>query len=273
MHAALSAREFSTATGITYQYWYSHLCDTYIENSKAIIANGTDEEKTSAINTLYTALEAGLTMIHPFMPFLTEELWQRLPRRPNDSTPSIVKAAYPVYVPAYDDPESEEAYELLLAVSKAIRSLTSEYAIKESATTFIQLFDTQYHDTCAAQLPSISSLCGKATASPNASITILNAHDPKPSGCVVAAVNAQATVFLKVTGKIDIDGEIQKAQSKLTRANEMLKKQKGLVGDEAWKQKAGEGVQEMERRKLGDLEAEVRELEGSVGQFERLKLE
>ena len=74
-----------------------------------------------------------LTMIHPFMPFLTEELWQRLPRRQEDKTPSIVKAAYPVYDAEMDDPASEEAYELVLGVAKGIRSLMSEYSLKDEA--------------------------------------------------------------------------------------------------------------------------------------------
>jgi valyl-tRNA synthetase len=72
-------------------------------------------------------------MIHPYMPFLTEELWQRLPRRQDDETPSIVKAAYPVYDAEMDDPASEEAYELVLGVSKGIRSLMSEYSLKDEA--------------------------------------------------------------------------------------------------------------------------------------------
>ncbi len=70
-------------------------------------------------------------MIHPFMPFITEELWQRLPRRPGDTTLSIVKAAYPQYDESLDDPASEAAYELVLDVSKGVRSLMSEYSIRE----------------------------------------------------------------------------------------------------------------------------------------------
>jgi valyl-tRNA synthetase len=69
------------------------LCDVFIENSKAIISDGTAEERKSAMETLYTALEGALRMIHPFMPFLSEELWQRLPKRPGDKTPSITIAA------------------------------------------------------------------------------------------------------------------------------------------------------------------------------------
>lgn len=133
INKALEDREFMRSSGIVYSYWYNHLCDVYIENSKAIIQNGTEEEKRSAIDTLYTALEGALTMIHPFMPFITEELWQRLPRRPEDSTPSIVKAAYPVYDAELNDPASEAAYELVLGVARGIRSLMAEYSLKDEA--------------------------------------------------------------------------------------------------------------------------------------------
>ena len=71
-------------------------------------------------------------MIHPFMPFLSEELWQRLPRRPNDKTPSIVRAAYPEESSDFEDPKSASEYELILASSKGIRSLMAEYVIKDN---------------------------------------------------------------------------------------------------------------------------------------------
>lgn len=54
--------------------------------------------RTSAQQTLYTCLDHGLRLLHPFMPFVTEELWQRLSRRPNDATPSIMVSRYPTYV-------------------------------------------------------------------------------------------------------------------------------------------------------------------------------
>ena len=70
-------------------------------------------------------------MIHPFMPFVTEELWQRLPHRPGDNNPTIVRATYPTYNPDLDDPAAASAYDLVFAVIRAIRSLASEYNIKE----------------------------------------------------------------------------------------------------------------------------------------------
>lgn len=65
------------------------------------------------------------------MPFLTEELWQRLPRRPADKTPSIVVAKYPQHDASLADSDAEASYELLIGCSKGIRSLMAEYAIKE----------------------------------------------------------------------------------------------------------------------------------------------
>jgi valyl-tRNA synthetase len=92
VNRSMEEREFSRSTQTVYTYIYDHLCDVYIENSKALILSGTEAQKRSATDTLYTAIEAALLMIHPFMPFLSEELWQRLPRRAGDATPSITVA-------------------------------------------------------------------------------------------------------------------------------------------------------------------------------------
>jgi len=269
INQALADREFSTATSIAYQYWYTNLCDVYIENSKSLIRDGDSKTRHSAINTLYTALEAGLTMIHPFMPFLTEELWQRLPRRPGDKNPTIVKAKYPTYDKELDDPAAEEAYELVLAVSKGIRSLMAEYAIKDNGLLSIQLFSPTALDTCTLQLPSIRSLSGKGVAD----IVIIDGEAKKPAGCVPFAVNASATVFLLVKGRVDIDQEIEKARKKMEKAGEVVKKQRGILADEAFKSKVKEDLQEREREKLRDAEKEVEEMERSFEEFERLKLE
>ena len=270
---ALTAREFAQATKIAYEYWYNHLCDVYIENSKSIIQDGSPAEQESAKQTLYTALEGGLTMIHPFMPFLTEELWQRLPRRPDDTCPSIVLAAYPQFKAELEDFASEEAYELVLAVSKAIRSLAAEYAIKESANIHVQLFTPQAHSTCEAQLLSIKSLAGKPMLGSGASIRLLEANDSKPAGCVAQAVNANAACYLLVKGRVDIDAEIEKAKTRLVKASKGVDKQKKIIEGLEKAGKMEREVAETESKRLEDARREVGVLEESISQFEHLKLE
>lgn len=99
INTQLTERNFMAATTAAYQFWLYELCDVYIEAMKPMTDETASlETKRSAQQTLYTCLDHGLRLLHPFMPFVTEELWQRLPRRPNDPCPSIMMAAYPVHV-------------------------------------------------------------------------------------------------------------------------------------------------------------------------------
>lgn len=104
-------------TNAVHNFWLYELCDVYIVSCvpscrsqfltelQEAMKPMTDESasvatKKSAQQTLYTCLDYGLRLLHPFMPFVTEELWQRLPRIPNDTTPSIMVSRYPVFVSA-----------------------------------------------------------------------------------------------------------------------------------------------------------------------------
>ncbi|KAE8447460.1 Valine--tRNA ligase, mitochondrial [Mollisiaceae sp. DMI_Dod_QoI] len=269
INQALGDREFMKSTSIVYAFWYNQLCDVYIENSKAILQDGTPEEKRSALDTLYTALEGGLTMIHPYMPFLTEELWQRLPRRPEDKTPSIVLAKYPTYDAEMDDPAAETAYELVLGVSRGIRSLMAEYSLKDEGKVFIQTHDSTAHSTVTSQIQSIKSLSGKGVSS----LSVLSSTESRPAGCVVFSVSAAASVFLHVKGRVDIDGEISKASKKLEKTKQGIERQQKILGDEGYKEKVAKELQEVEMRKLADLETERKAFEETIKQFEALKTE
>ncbi|RKF63953.1 Valine--tRNA ligase, mitochondrial [Golovinomyces cichoracearum] len=266
---ALNEREFMKSTSIVYQFWYNSLCDVYIENSKAILQDGTTEEKRSALNTLYTALEGGLTLIHPFMPFLTEELWQRLPRRPLDHTKSIVLAQYPIYDATMDDPVAESAYELVLGISRGIRSLLSEYSIKDQAKVYIQALNSTSYNTVSQQLASIRSLSGKCVVN----LTLLNFSEPRPLGCVVFSVSSAASVFLHVKGRVNIENEISKATKKLEKAIQGIARQKKILEDEGYQEKVRKELQEVEKKKLLDLEVEKDAFEVTIKQFETIRQE
>lgn len=122
----------------------NNLCDVFIENTKAILQDGSAEEKRSAQDTLYTALEAALTMIHPYMPYVTEELWQRLPRRPDDKTSSIVLARYPIFESSLENESAAETYELVLGAAEGARSLTATYLIKGGGKRKFDLYCHSY---------------------------------------------------------------------------------------------------------------------------------
>ncbi|KAJ2897059.1 hypothetical protein MKZ38_005009 [Zalerion maritima] len=269
INEALTDREFMKSTMIVYQYWYAALCDVFIENSKAIIQDGTEEQKRSARDTLYTALESALTMIHPFMPFITEELWQRLPRRPEDKTRSIMLASYPTYDAEMDDPASEAAYELLTECSRGVRSLMSEYAVKDGARVFVQAFTDTAFKTASEQLQAIQSLSGKGVAE----VQILDVSAKRPLGCVTFPISSEAAVFLYVKGRVDMDAEIEKAQKKLVKTKGFLQKQQKILNDPAYKSKVPAETQETDQKKVLDLELEAKNFESTIAQFEQLKME
>jgi len=99
--------------------------------------------RRSAQNTLYTVLDNGLRMLHPFMPFVTEELWQRLPRRPTDQTKSIMLARFPEKKPERDFAQEEKEFDLAFGAVRASRSISTSYGINsklQGASPLLILF-------------------------------------------------------------------------------------------------------------------------------------
>lgn len=270
MNEALESREFSSTAQISYQYFYSQLCDVFVENSKYILADdATPEAKESAKQTLYTAIDGGLTMLHPIMPFITEHVWQSLPRRAGDETFSIMKAKYPEYIAEFDDPAAASAYELILDTSKAIRSILSQYGVKDQADIIIQTYDATSSATISSEMTNIKSLGGKNLGE----LSHLGPENKTPpSGCVVASVGAEAAVYLRVPKEVAIE-QLEKAKASLEKAQENARRSQGIIAGPGWAEKVKPEVREQEEKRLREAESEAARLEEQVKEFEKLRLE
>ncbi|PTB34909.1 hypothetical protein M441DRAFT_32403 [Trichoderma asperellum CBS 433.97] len=268
INQALEAREFSKSTRISYQFLYDELFDIYIENSKSIISDGTPEEARSAMDTLYTTLESGLRLVSPFMPFLTEELWQRLPRRPGDDTSSISIAEYPEFEESFHDPKSEVAYELVLGCSRGLRSLLADYVVKDKGIAYIIPLSQTPHDTASAQLSAIKSLSGKTPVD----IRILPVGSASPFGCAVFPVSTEVNVYLEVKDRIqDAGKEVEKFKAKLAETRRDQEDNETHRADLSKLQDINvtEARQLVERRKL-DLEARSQALQETIVMFQKM---
>ncbi|ORY80354.1 cytoplasmic valine-tRNA ligase Vrs1/Vas1 [Protomyces lactucae-debilis] len=138
LNAALDKKNFLDATTAIHGFWLYDFCDVFIENSKYLFAAGTEAQVASVKETLYSVLDGGLRLIHPFMPFLTEEMWQRLPRREGDKTRTIVRAEYPVYEASLASlTEQAAAYEIISEVVKTARSAMAAAGVKTDATVVV----------------------------------------------------------------------------------------------------------------------------------------
>src|SRR5690606_37118324 len=130
--AALQAFNFNEATSRVYQFLWHEFCDWYIELVKPRLYDGTEEEKATSARVLRDVLEGSLRLLHPFMPFVTEEIWQKLPRAEGDPA-SIMVADYPTPDPAHLEDAEADRFDTLVEWVQAIRSLRVDLAVPEGA--------------------------------------------------------------------------------------------------------------------------------------------
>jgi valyl-tRNA synthetase len=179
-------------------------------------------------------LDGGLKLLHPFMPFVTEELWQRLNRRQGDSCTSITKAPFPVENKSYNDDDADKEFDLVFSIIKATRSLMVEYTISKNAkgrqsyhvnrnrtvhsnsfnnfiAVFVQISNPALANTFKRETQSITTLAKGVT-----DVKILQNGDETPVGCALATLTEGINVLLLVKGQVDLEAEVQKLQKKIT---------------------------------------------------------
>lgn len=260
----LDKRQFMDATSVVYHYWLYELCDVYIENSKSLILGGSEDERKSAQDTLYTCLDGALRLIHPFMPFLTEELWQRLPKPANVAMPeTITLAAFPNE--QLFDEESDAAYTTVLEVAKSLRSLFADYGIAKNGEAIVSATGTELK-MLQEQRNSILSIVKQA-----GTITI-SEDQSTPAGCVVGTVSPTISAYVVVKGHVDLEAEIKKAQQKIQKTEQQkanIVKQTQVPG---YSEKVKQSVQELNVKKIEGFEAEIKGYEAVIQEFGRLQL-
>ncbi|PVV05101.1 hypothetical protein BB560_000377 [Smittium megazygosporum] len=259
----LTEMNFMAATNSIYSFWLYELCDVYIEYTKYIT---TEKGVISASNTLYTCLDQGLRMLHPFMPFITEELWQRLPRRPNDSTPSITIAEFPTEVPQFSNSTAKEQFDLVLSIIKAARSTLVNYSITSNATLYIASTSESESKIYTSSIDQIKGMIKGCT-----SISILSQADSSPSGCAVSIVSPTTNLLLLVKGRIDISSEIERLNKKLEKSKgsyNLLRTKVSAPGYE----KTNPDIKEASNTKLKTFEEEISAIESVISSFQKLEV-
>jgi valyl-tRNA synthetase len=137
MSEALAAYQFHEAVQTLYHFFWDDFCDWYIELSKADVAAEEESEKRAeARSRLLTVLEQALRLLHPFMPYITEELWQLLPGQKTlhpayeGAEPTIMLAAYPEAQASLTDERAESEMQAIIDLISRVRNIRSEMNIK-----------------------------------------------------------------------------------------------------------------------------------------------
>uniref|UniRef100_A0A674J445 valine--tRNA ligase n=1 Tax=Terrapene triunguis TaxID=2587831 RepID=A0A674J445_9SAUR len=212
--AGFRAYDFPAVTTAVYNFWLYELCDVYLECLKPVFAEGGAAAVTAARCTLYTCLDVGLRLLSPFMPFVSEELFQRLPRRAPHAPPSICVTPYPSPEQfCWRDWGLEGTVEFSLGIVRAVRSLRADYNLTRTrADCFLQCLDSGAADAasrCSAYIRSLSS---------SGLVRVLGPGEAPPAGCAVAVASDKCTVhlLLKVRGAGEGDPGVRAASTGLS---------------------------------------------------------
>ena len=208
IESSLEQYKFNEAANAIYQFTWHEFCDYYIEMSKVHMD---DEFSYSIKYTLLDVFETILRLLHPFIPFITEELWQKLP---NKNGESIMIAEYPKFRESDILEELELAMETVIDIIKAIRNLRSEYNIPPSKKidVYIRTEDENTQSIIVNFKNYIYALAGVGS---------LNIATKPLERCVIQST-VYGDIYLPVEGNIDVDKEIK-------RLTKLLKKQEKSI--------------------------------------------
>ena len=259
---ALQRYEFSKAAHAIYEFFWTDFCDWYIEMSKERIYRQLPEEedseerkkiiseKTTALYTLNYVLEKALRILHPFMPFITEEIWHRLP---NADGESISLRDFPDMKEDEVFPEDLRKVEKLKGIVSAIRSLRSDLQIEPSKrlVAYFKTDSEQSRDLIKEFLSHILNL---------ARLSDFTEVEEKPAG-TLATFYEDVEIFLSVEGEVDLERLAKSYLKRKEKVLQDLERTKKKLSNESFIKKAPQEVVEKERKIMEELEEELKKIE------------
>ncbi|KAJ3106634.1 hypothetical protein HDU97_005999 [Phlyctochytrium planicorne] len=270
----LEERNFMQATSAIYNFWLYELCDVYLEICKPVIDSGSAQDASpekaqaaaAAKEILYTCLEAGLKILHPFMPFVTEELWQRLPKREGDpNTKTIMKSAYPIENALWNHPDAEEDFENVQKVARTARSMLTSYNITKGGILYVQASNPKMHSI----LKSDAEIIVSALVKPAKTLHVVS--DSVPAGCAVSTISEDLSVHVMLKGVVNFETEIAQMEVKKKKAEDTLSDLQKKTSGADYEKKVKLEVRENNAAKMKVLEAEIEALATSIKNFLELK--
>ncbi|MDQ1329540.1 MAG: valyl-tRNA synthetase [Candidatus Poribacteria bacterium] len=244
---ALDAYRFDDAAQTLYDFIWHEYCDWYLELVKIRMYNKEDAVgKQSAQYVVWQVLEGLLRLLHPMMPFITEEIWQHLPHEGE----SIMVAEWPKSVSNIIDKKSESDMIVIMDVIRAVRNILSEMNIPPSskAEIYVQVPDDNIKALLSEQSGYIYRLG-------SASKVVVERNITKPASSATVVINNGVEVYVPLAGLIDIDKEKERLTKNLDKAIADLDRVNKLLADEAFISKAPENIIAKEKNRKAEIEA------------------
>ncbi len=259
VRAALDAYEFDQAALSAYHFFWHEFCDWYVEMSKRFLAEE-GKSRLQAQNVLLEVLETSLRLLHPFMPFVTEEIWQAIPHEGE----SIMIAPYPTQNKAFEDETLEKEIDKIKEAIVAIRAIRADYNLHPTAELKV-IVRTEKENT----LKLFEEFASVIKQLARVSELELTKEGERPKGAA-SAVLTDAEIFVPLEGLVDVSAEIKKLRKEEEKTLKELSRVKARLENEGFLKKAPQDVVEKERKRAEELEAKLSRIRENIARLEEL---
>ena len=247
----LEKYEIGMAIGKLYDFVWSDFCDWYIELTKPMLYSQDEKAKTGALSVLKYVLSNILKLMHPFVPFITEEIWAQL-----NISETIMLEKYPVYDEKLCFNDSYDEFEGVKETIVKIRNIRAEMGV--AATKKVHLFvKTDAQKLYESAVPYLERLAG---------ISALKfvADKAEAGNKVCAAVTSNAELFIPLGELVDLDKEQARLSKEIAKVEGEIKRSEGMLGNAGFIAKAPAALVEKEKAKLQENKNLVEKLKAQL---------
>ncbi len=239
----LDRYELGVAVSKVYDFIWDSYCDWYIELTKSRLYSDNEESKRTAQQVLLYVMDQFLRLLHPFMPFLTEEIFQAIPHEGS----ALIVAKWPEYREDLNFKTEETAMESVMNAIRAIRNRRSEMNVPPSRKSLLYI-ETEKRDVFAAGIPFFQRL---AYAD---GVELLD-RAPEDHEQMVSCVTADARLYLPMNQLIDKEKELARVSAELQKAQQNAARYEAKLSNENFTSRAPEAVVNAEREKFEKAKA------------------
>ena len=242
--------ELGVAAQKVYDFIWDSYCDWYIELTKARLQGEDEEAKRNAQQVLCYVLTETLKLLHPFMPYITEEIWQALPHQGD----YLMLQQWPEYHAELSFPQEEKAMELIMDAIRAVRTRRAEMNVPPSKKAHLTVA-TQEQAVFEAGIPFLKRL---ASAS---EVEVVPAAEARQEAGQVVIATHVAQISIPLGELVDLEKEKARVQKELEKNRKMLSGLEGKLQNPGFVSKAPANVVEAERERAEKLRALIEKLE------------
>lgn len=253
--------EFGEAGRKLYTFIWDDYCDWYIEMSKELLIQGTDEQKITTQSVLVHVLDQTLRLLHPIMPFVTEEIWEHIPHEGE----SLVIADYPETSTEFEDDSAITNMEMLIDLIRSVRSIRLE-ANRPLSKKIDVLIKTKSEKEKTFLLENRSFI--ERFCNPNELTIDTEVEVP---GEVKSAVISGAVVYLPLAGLVDIKEEIERLEQEKKKWQEEIDRVKKKLANEKFVNNAPEKIVNAEKEKGMDYKDKYDAVSNQIEKLKQIK--